>query len=222
MKLPLLLAAALLLAACDTRPARDADGLPPATQTGANTGGFQLEGQPFVADTTCQHRFVLMEESHREEYKQLSQLDRRLSIEQRFALLQKWRSNHKPLAQKLTIEMNWPAPAHGQYQFLAMVFDSVAGPGLYYANTLVNTFCGTETKSFIAYNLKDEHQTTMFVTGPNAPGRIIITRFDTVAHIVSGTFEGELREVDSPATHRISKGRFDYRYSQPLRQPPRP
>gem|GEM_PF-4158760 len=48
-----------------------------------------------------------------------------------------------------------------------------------------------------------------YLTGPGAPGTIIVTRFDTVAHVISGTFEAKLREYNGPDSLTITKGRFD-------------
>ena len=48
-----------------------------------------------------------------------------------------------------------------------------------------------------------------YLTGPTSPGEVTITRFDTVARVVSGTFEARLREYNGPDSVRITKGRFD-------------
>ena len=49
----------------------------------------------------------------------------------------------------------------------------------------------------------------IFLTGPTATGTLIVTRFDTVARVVSGTFELTVQEETSPETHRLTDGRFD-------------
>ncbi|WP_262892022.1 hypothetical protein [Hymenobacter cavernae] len=36
-----------------------------------------------------------------------------------------------------------------------------------------------------------------------------ITRFDTVAHVVSGTFDLIVREESGTETHQLTDGRFD-------------
>ncbi|WP_246559027.1 hypothetical protein [Hymenobacter piscis] len=46
---------------------------------------------------------------------------------------------------------------------------------------------------------------------PAAPPVVTITRLDTVAHIVSGTFAGQLRSRDT-TTYSIEEGRFDVKY----------
>ncbi|PJJ54508.1 hypothetical protein [Hymenobacter chitinivorans] len=49
-----------------------------------------------------------------------------------------------------------------------------------------------------------------FLTGPTATGSLTITRFDTIAHIVSGTFEMTVKDEIGPETHQLTHGRFDY------------
>jgi hypothetical protein len=49
----------------------------------------------------------------------------------------------------------------------------------------------------------------IFSTGPSATGTLIITRFDTIARVVSGTFEMTVKEEVGPETHQLTQGRFD-------------
>lgn len=37
-----------------------------------------------------------------------------------------------------------------------------------------------------------------FLTGPSAVGRVMVTRHDTVARVVAGTFEATLHEYQGP------------------------
>ncbi|HEX8350348.1 MAG TPA: hypothetical protein VF598_10330 [Hymenobacter sp.] len=48
-----------------------------------------------------------------------------------------------------------------------------------------------------------------FYTGPDAVGGVTITRFDTVAHVVSGTFDLTVQEENGTETHQLTDGRFD-------------
>lgn len=50
-----------------------------------------------------------------------------------------------------------------------------------------------------------------FLTGPDAVGELVLTRFDTVAHIVSGTFHFTGREAGTGQTMQVTDGRFDMR-----------
>lgn len=51
-------------------------------------------------------------------------------------------------------------------------------------------------------------------TGPDAPGQLVITRFDTVQNVVSGTFEMTPREDGGGATVTITHGRFNLHFSR--------
>ncbi len=51
-------------------------------------------------------------------------------------------------------------------------------------------------------------------TGPDAPGQLVITRFDTVQNVVSGTFEMTPREDGGGATVSVTHGRFDLHFSR--------
>jgi len=53
-----------------------------------------------------------------------------------------------------------------------------------------------------------------YYTGPDAPGQLVITRFDTVQNIVSGTFEMTPRQDGGATTVRVTHGRFDLRFSR--------
>lgn len=50
------------------------------------------------------------------------------------------------------------------------------------------------------------------LTGPNATGQLIITRLDTVARVVAGSFQFRAQEQAGPATVNITEGRFDLTY----------
>lgn len=52
----------------------------------------------------------------------------------------------------------------------------------------------------------------VFLTGPTATGSLTVTRFDTVARVVSGTFDLTVQEETSPETHQLTQGRFDYTF----------
>ena len=49
-------------------------------------------------------------------------------------------------------------------------------------------------------------------TGPDTPGRIVVTRFDTVARVVSGTVEFTARHDAGGKTVRVTEGRFDCKF----------
>ena len=64
-------------------------------------------------------------------------------------------------------------------------------------------------RKFGIYTVYHPSPKRQFLTGPNSNGKINITRFDTVARVISGTFEAKLREYNGSDTLVITKGRFD-------------
>ena len=53
-----------------------------------------------------------------------------------------------------------------------------------------------------------------YYTSPDAPGTLIITRFDTINDIVSGTFEMSPEEATTGETIQITHGRFDVHFDR--------
>lgn len=51
-------------------------------------------------------------------------------------------------------------------------------------------------------------------TGPDAPGQLVITRFDTVQHVVAGTFAMSLRPAGNGTPLVITHGRFDVHFTR--------
>jgi len=51
-----------------------------------------------------------------------------------------------------------------------------------------------------------------FITGPTAPGQLTITRLDTVARIVAGTFEFQAKPLTGTGSVSVTEGRFDLKY----------
>ena len=51
-----------------------------------------------------------------------------------------------------------------------------------------------------------------YYTDPNAPGQLVITRFDTVQNVVSGTFEMAPRQDGGTETVAVTHGRFDLHF----------
>lgn len=91
--------------------------------------------------------------------------------------------------------------------------DSLRGPGTYPAGpppaSLPPGAVGTGANGI---HLTEGRLRQSFVSRANAT-RIVLTRVDTVAHIVSGTFEGRLEDGFNPGTFvTIRNGRFDMTY----------
>lgn len=102
------------------------------------------------------------------------------------------------------------------YRYITLRLPELHGPGRY---TLSND--AHETNSPEAAHLMLTSQKTVdysttkndYITTTRFPGSVSITRFDTTAHIVSGTFQGSVYDVSNQAGPvTITEGRFDVRY----------
>ena len=92
---------------------------------------------------------------------------------------------------------------------LNIVLSDITHTGLVTISDGVSPAVISGNKSYILYSISQPSPARYFLTGPTALGRVEITRYDTVARIISGTFEAHLREYNGPDTLHITKGRFD-------------
>lgn len=176
------LLALVLLTACKKNDPEA--GLPAATQEGKNTGDFLLNGAPFGPRprvATPGDKPVGAHWGHSSR----GRGDVQISF---------FRQDEDRKERSLNL-------------FIA----NIQGPGTFRLDDSVNPFVVPGPQSFAQYTLP--YTTPSFrpyyLTGPTSPGQVNITRFDTVARIVSGTFEAKLREYNGPDSLSLTKGRFD-------------
>lgn len=102
------------------------------------------------------------------------------------------------------------------YRYITLQLPELHGPGVY---ALTND--KHETNSPVAAHLMLTKQKTAgysttnedFITTKRFPGTVTITRFDTLARVVSGTFEGSVYDVSNKVGPLIiDQGRFDVKY----------
>jgi hypothetical protein len=85
--------------------------------------------------------------------------------------------------------------------------------GTYQLNQTANIILGEQNPAYGGLMMfKSLAVPRIFLTGSDAIGTVTVTRFDTVAHIVSGTFDMTVEEETSLETHRLTQGRFDLRF----------
>ena len=182
--LPLYLAL-LLLTQCskcknDPAPVTPADQLPPATQTGANTFGCLLNGQPFTPSGFNGTPNFLV--SYDPGF-QGGNLDVRV-----------YRNVDK---------------AANKQQFIRFGGDQIIQPGTYILKTPADlSKLGPYTASFSDYRYNSPCDMYSFNPGTTTEGRFTVTRLDLQAGIVSGTFEFTLAQPGCQ-TIVITQGRFD-------------
>lgn len=107
------------------------------------------------------------------------------------------------------IEAQYNDPQKGQSQTLQINAQNIKGPGTY----LLDASQGD------AMNLiTDWSKNEFYQLSPNSRAKLVITRLDTVQHIISGEFSGTVYLYPhASAALEITDGRFDTKltYSQP-------
>ena len=175
-----LIALCLLAGACKKNDP-DAD-LPPATQEGKNTAGVLLDGKPWLpkGSPTSPHPYGVSWPRFR------VQGGRTLEINF-------FRYNSKD--DLTAVNFHFPDVRHSGTFDLSQYVNTgvISGPRPPYA----------------VYSIYEPGPDRKFYTGSTARGQIIITRFDTVARVVAGSFEAKLREEGGPDSLNITQGRFD-------------
>ena len=179
------LTAALLATACK-KDSLDPNGLVPATQEGKNTGDFLLNGSPFSPQS-------------------------RISSPGTKSVGASWGHTSRG-GSNMHISFLRQEHDNNRTERLFDVFiANIRRPDTYQLQDLASPVTVAGAQSFAIYTLPFTSPTfqPVYLTGPTSPGQVIITRFDTVAHIVSGTFEAKLRKYQGSDSVNITQGRFD-------------
>ena len=168
------------------------DPMPDATQTGANTAGCRVDGLPWVARTNAQA----------------------MSGAPLSAVSATWGmvrppAHHLSLSFDKQIDVN--SDVHSR-TYLRLELPGITRPGTV---VLDQKYDGLVINGPIAYAAFIYYQTPpdqQMRTGPATPGRVVVTRLDTVARVVSGTFEFTARNPSGGSTVRVTEGRFDCKF----------
>ena len=192
MKKTLLLLPMWVLLGCQKNDPRPAEQLPPATQTGANTAGCVVDGLRWVARTNA----------------------RTMGGAPLSDVYARW-GRVRPPAHHLSLsfdkQIDHNSDVHSR-TYLRLELPGITRPG---AVVLDQKYDGLVINGPIAYAAFTYYQTPPdqeMRTGPATPGRVVVTRLDTVARIVSGTFEFTARDASGRATVRVTEGRFDCKF----------
>ena len=180
----LALAAASLTATSCKKDNTDPDGLVAATQEGKNTGDFLLNGQPFSPRS-------------------------RVTAPGDTPVGATWGHSSRGVS---NVQISFSREDDNRKTRLFNIYiGSIRQLGTYQLVELISPVVAPGIRSFAKYTLPytTSSYKPQYITGPTSPGEVIITRFDTVARVVSGTFEGKLREYQGPDSVLITKGRFD-------------
>ncbi|MCC3158871.1 hypothetical protein LJ737_16630 [Hymenobacter sp. 15J16-1T3B] len=174
--------------------------LPPASRRGANTIGCRFNGEvwrdflPVFEGGRCQQRGA--------------------------AGVLDWEWNPATRRRFLTLQVAANMRVGNQLRSLHLILPGVRGPGVY---VLGPDTAGPHANNGPMLKLggyqpaadnEDRNEYTSYVSAERPRTRVTITRFDTVARVISGTFEGYLRNPADTARGPLPlrEGRFDVRY----------
>ncbi len=182
-----LLAVTLAAAGCKKD---DAEALPQATQSGANTFGCKVNGEVWVPGG----------------YRTSSGKLKKFSVY--YSPTPVWSPSTKGRFALTAYREN---DDHDDNVIIAI--DSLVAPGIYLLNTRTPPYpAQTPYPNHGAY-LTSRPAAATYVTGPAHTGSITITRLDTAAHIISGTFSFTAGPYSGTTnTVQVSDGRFDINY----------
>ena len=183
-QLLLLLTFALLLTQCKKEELSPEAQLPTATQTGANTFGCLINGQPWGPDGPL---ILSYWPSYKVTYDSLKDGGRLTILVARFV-------------KEVTDNQRFVVSVHSAQQVGSYPIDGVAC-GIDYHNPFTGRACG-EFLNAQYYNPGDS---------THVQGRLIITRFDRKRKIIAGLFDFTLSKPNCD-TVKVTKGRFDRQY----------
>ncbi|WP_426060007.1 hypothetical protein [Hymenobacter sp. B1770] len=164
----------------------DPHGLPRATQSGQNTAGFLENGQPWLP-------------------KQSTLLGSGPAVQARYG--PSYRGPYE-----LVVNMSrYQDRDHEQY--LTLHLAGARRAGTYALEQEIDPGVITRVRpSHALYQVSRPGVDGKYYTGPTARGQVVITRLDTVARVVAGTFEATVKQDGGPDSLRLSQGRFDVKY----------
>ncbi|MBC6607817.1 hypothetical protein H8B13_13405 [Hymenobacter sp. BT188] len=101
---------------------------------------------------------------------------------------------------------------HNRYIILNV--RKVRAPGRYLFNEVARPSFPNTTPAYANYSTSNPEPSAEYLTGPTATGQLTVTRLDSVAKIISGTFEFTAQKTsgEGPETVRLTNGRFDLQY----------
>jgi hypothetical protein len=160
------------------------DRLPEATREGKGTAGFLRDGKAWLPLVSDQTGYPAVNGS--------------------------WRRTRSGRS----LSLSFTRIADNEYTGAGFFLPDIRQPGAFPLNQVPAITNGRNNVGFGEYGSQRPSPGTSFYTGPDAPGELVITRFDTVHNVVSGTFEMTPREEGGTATVAVTAGRFDLHFDR--------
>ncbi|TGE14583.1 hypothetical protein [Hymenobacter elongatus] len=184
----LLCAALLGLSHCKKKEVTPDDQLPSATQTGQNTAGCRVDGIPWAA--------------------RVEGLFGPKPISAQW--LKSFTTGKKQLSLLFAKETD-DSHVHAQTRLYFFVPD-LRSAGTFVLDQPANPQLASSNPAYGKFTFGKPAPDQVLLTGPQATGRLVITRFDSARRVVAGTFEFTAREAAGTATVQVSEGRFDCQF----------
>ena len=179
------------------------DKMPEATQTGANTAGCFVDGITWVPRNNGYT----------------------MSGDPLPAVDAEWRKvpgGRHPLSLVFVKNIDDVTQVHGETS-LKLYLPDITQPGTFVLDQPGNPSVVNGPNAYGVFSFNKPSPDQVLLTGPGAPGRLVVTRLDTSAHVVSGTFEftpiqgtggltGNGTPIPGGKTARITEGRFDCKF----------
>lgn len=93
-----------------------------------------------------------------------------------------------------------------------MYVPDIRKPGTVTFEQTANPTLTTSNPAYATFIKNKPDPDEVLITGPAYPGQLTITRLDTVARIVAGTYEFKAKQLGGAVTVSVTEGRFDLHY----------
>ena len=167
-----------------------ADTLPAATQTGAGTAGCFVDGQPWTARVNT---FAIP------------------TLKPVYVFSIPTFSGPRPMSLSFQKNVDDESATNNE-TMITLELPDVSHPGRYVFDRSplpLGLVVVTGTPAYALFSDRHSLPHQSLYTGPTATGRLDVSRVDSAAHVVSGTFEFTARSAESGRVVRVTEGRFD-------------
>lgn len=163
--------------------------LPAATQSGLKTAGCQVDGRNWTPYNA--------------------------GIFSDPALSASWRKQNNTGKFALRILFSRNDDENNTYSQTGISFyvPDVRSTGTFELNQSADPTLSATNPAYATFEFTAPVPDQVYLTGPTATGKLIVTRFDTVTKIVAGTFAYTAMERANTPPVRVSEGRFDLKFN---------
>ena len=167
--------------------------MPDATQTGANTAGCFVDGTLWVAHEDDDSAIGVP----------------RSKVEPVRAQWNNARAGQPShLALSLDKYINNRAQVHHD-TYIKLELPGITRPGNFALDQAATPHTVNGPTAYASFTFHQPSPHLELLTGPGSPGRVVVTRFDTLSRVVSGTLEFTASAATGGRSVRVTEDRFD-------------